>query len=195
MGNNDRTSHGGNKPNSGSRNMSRHEMATVLYPGDHKRPHDKMDDVLPAARALAEKKTREQISPAVINGSRTEAYDTYTKRGGSRAWRNNNPGNLEYRGQKGAIGREKAGRFAKFASEEDGMNALKETLRTTYKDRPAASLAEKYAPKTDGNDPVAYTRFLAQHGVDLKKTVGQQVDAVAEAIKKQEGWIPGVIEK
>lgn len=195
MGNNGRTSYTGNKRNSGSRSMSAHDMADMLYPGDRTRPQDKTDDAPPATRARGDKKPHEGKPPAVINGNLTETYDTYTKRGGSRAWRNNNPGNLEYHAQKGAIGREKAGRFAKFATEEDGMNALEETLRTRYKNRLAGSLAEKYAPKEDGNDPVAYTRFLGQHGVDLMKPIGQQVDAVAKAIRMKEGWIPGAIEK
>ena len=76
------------------------------------------------------------------------------------------------------------------------MNALKETLRTVYKGKLPAELTKKYAPAGDGhNDPDAYARFLGKHGVDLHKPVDQQVDAVAEAIKKQEGWIPGIIEK
>ncbi len=142
--------------------------------------------------------SQNKAAPKVINGSISESYDDYVKTGGSRSWRANNPGNLEYRGQKGTIGKEKAGRFAKFATEEAGMAALKNLLGSTYKDWSVSDLmTKKYAPPggKDNNDPKAYVEFLGKHGVDLKKPVGQQIDAMAEAIKKQEGWIPGTINK
>lgn len=149
------------------------------------------DSAAPKGKATQGK---EKAVPNVINGSKAESYDTYVKTGGSRSWRNNNPGNIEYRGQRDAVGVEKGGRFAKFPTEEAGMTALKKLLGTTYKDWNVGDLMKKYAPPEDkGNDPKAYTAFLGKHGVDLKKPVGQQVDAMAEAIKKQEGWIAGTI--
>ena len=134
-----------------------------------------------------------KTEPKVINGSRSESYDTYVKTGGSRSWRNNNPGNIEYHGQEDAVGVEKGGRFAKYATPEAGMNALKNLLGTVYKDMPVTAAMKKYAPGKDKNDPEAYAKFLEKHGVDLKKPVGKQVDAMAEAIKKQEGWIEGSV--
>lgn len=140
--------------------------------------------------------SQNRATPKIINGSISESYDDHVKTGGSRSWRANNPGNLEYHGQKGTVGKEKAGRFAKFATEEAGMAALKKLLGSTYKDWSVSDLmTKKYAPPggEDNNDPKAYIEFLGKHGVDLKKPVGQQIDVMAEAIKKQEGWIPGTI--
>lgn len=134
-----------------------------------------------------------KVTSKPISGSKSESYDTYVKTGGSRLWRNNNPGNIEYHGQEDAVGVEKAGRFAKFATPEAGMDALKNLLSTTYKDMSVTDAMKKYAPRNDNNDPDAYARFLKKHGVDLKKPVGQQVGAMAEAIKMQEGWIEGSV--
>lgn len=142
--------------------------------------------------------SQNKAAPKVINDSISESYDDHVKTGGSRSWRANNPGNLEYHGQKGTVGKEKAGRFAKFATEEAGMAALKKLLGSTYKDWSVSDLiTKKYAPPggEDNNHPKAYVEFLGKHGVDLKKPVGQQIDVMAEAIKKQEGWIPGTIKK
>jgi hypothetical protein len=126
-----------------------------------------------------------------------ESYDSYTKIGGSRAWRNNNPGNIEYgnfaKGQ-GAVGVEKAGRFAKFSSPEAGMAALKGLLGgSKYKDLNVVDAMKQYAPSKENNTE-AYIKFLEKQGVDIKDTVGKQTDKMADAIKKYEGWIPGTVE-
>lgn len=179
------------------RSMPADDMAKALYPVAPKPGHEGPDDASTAGDDDQANNHGQKKYPGLINSTRTESYpDGSVKRGGSRAWRNNNPGNLEYHDQKGAIGKEQAGRFAKFATEEDGMNALKETLRTVYKGKLPAELTKNYAPPGDGhNDPAAYAKFLAKHGVDPKIPVDQQAPATAEAIKKQEGWIPGIIEK
>lgn len=81
----------------------------------------------------------------------------------SRAERNNNPGNLEYRGQDGAIPEDGSGRFAKFGSAAEGVSALVKQLQR-YGARGLDSLDKiiaKYAPPGE-NDTQAYIDVLSQ---------------------------------
>jgi len=83
--------------------------------------------------------------------------------GASRAERNNNPGNLEYRGQTGAVPEEGSGRFAKFGSASEGVSALVKQLQR-YASRGIDSLDKivaKYAPPNE-NDTKAYIDALSQ---------------------------------
>lgn len=73
--------------------------------------------------------------------------------GGSRAERNNNPGNLEFRGQAGAVPEDGSGRFAKFGSTAEGVSALAKQLGR-YGDRGLNTLRKiinKYAPSSENN--------------------------------------------
>ncbi|MDE2019896.1 MAG: hypothetical protein KGJ13_06140 [Patescibacteria group bacterium] len=77
---------------------------------------------------------------------------------GSRAYRNNNPGNLRYAGQYGAIGQDGAG-FAIFPDYQTGFNALVAQLRLDATRNPQWTLYDfisHYAPASDGNDPFSY---------------------------------------
>jgi len=77
------------------------------------------------------------------------------------------------------------------------MDALRRLLATKYRDMSVTDAMRKYAPfgGTDNNNPEAYVRFLQRNGVDTTRPVGVQVDKMADAIKKQEGWIEGVVRK
>ncbi len=85
---------------------------------------------------------------------------------GDRTWRNNNPGNLVYRGQPRSIPN---GRFAKFFTYIDGYNALKNLLinactgkSNVYK--PTMTLLQFYqiySPSNDGNSPIDYATHVA----------------------------------
>jgi hypothetical protein len=82
-------------------------------------------------------------------------------RPGTVAYRNNNPGNLIYVGQPGAVRGENG--FAKFASYEAGLEALKRQLGL-YAGRGMTieSMFEAYAPRGHGNnDPTAYANFVS----------------------------------
>lgn len=73
--------------------------------------------------------------------------------GASRAERNNNPGNLEFRGQAGAVPEEGPGRFAKFATPSEGVTALAKQLQL-YGKRGLDTISEiinKYAPDSENN--------------------------------------------
>lgn len=68
---------------------------------------------------------------------------------------NNNPGNLEYRGQDGAT---KNGRWAQFAKPEDGYAALQDQIDIDAKrGSTLGDYIAKYAPKKE-NDTETYTR-------------------------------------
>ncbi|MBR1380247.1 MAG: hypothetical protein IJ560_01525 [Alphaproteobacteria bacterium] len=119
----------------------------------------------------------------------------YKHVGGSRAWRNNNPGNL--RGGDTSIGT--AGGFAVFASESDGMRALHKLLRTpNYQRLSILDAMKRYAPASDNNRPVQYAQKIASRaGVSINTKLSQlndtQMDAVANTIRTVEGWTPGKI--
>lgn len=81
---------------------------------------------------------------------------------GSRSYRNNNPGNLMYAGQAGAIGADDAG-FAIFDSYQDGWNALLNQLQL-YAERglTIGQMLEIYAPPSD-NDTQAYIQSVVNY--------------------------------
>lgn len=87
---------------------------------------------------------------------------------GSRSYRNNNPGNIKYIGQKRAIGSD--GTFCKFATYEDGRAELIDLLTrassgqsTLYS--PEMTLIDfynRYAPSSDNNNPNVYASAVAK---------------------------------
>lgn len=91
-----------------------------------------------------------------------------------RGIRNNNPGNIEYgpfARSRGATGVEPAGRFAVFNDAQEGLNAIADLLRSkAYAGGGIDTLStviEKYAPKKDHNDTLAYIQSAARRmGVD-----------------------------
>ena len=119
----------------------------------------------------------------------------FIRTGGSRTWRNMNPGALRYGDfskQYGACG--VAGGFAVFPSEEQGMDALRGLLQSDkYANLTIAAAIYKYAPPSDNNNPKLYQQRLARMtGVSLNKKIKQltaeELDRVALAIKEVEGW-------
>ncbi len=125
--------------------------------------------------------------------------DTICRTGGTRAWRNNNPGNLAY-GQfaraKGAIG--KGGKFAVFPDYETGRKALEDLLLSdSYKNMTIASAIIKYAPPYE-NDVERYKRQLRRlTGVALDKKLcdldSAEMKKITGAICVIEGWREGKI--
>lgn len=123
---------------------------------------------------------------------------TKTRRsGGSRAWRNNNPGNITYGtfAQKhGAIGT--AGGFAVFPDEATGAAAIKSLLRTnSYRDLTIANAISRYAPPSE-NDTAAYqARIARETGLDMSRRMrdlgDDEIMRVVNTIRRQEGWTPG----
>ena len=118
------------------------------------------------------------------------------RRGGTWAWRNNNPGNI-VSGKKartlGSIG--SAGGFAIFPDLKIGRNALKRVLQTSYPNTTLFRLVGYYAPQKE-NDVKRYRKLLRDFtGFDLKRTVSdlssQELERLMDAIQRIEGFRHG----
>ena len=119
------------------------------------------------------------------------------RQGGTRSWRNNNPGNIR-RGSfaevNGAIGDD--GAFAIFAHERAGFDAIVSLLRTrVYRELSLAQAINRYAPPIE-NETSAYLRFVVREteiaaDTVLKGLKGGEIRRIARAIRKMEGWRAG----
>ena len=125
---------------------------------------------------------------------------TQEKRKGSRNWRNNNPGNIEYGAyakKLGAIGSD--GRFAIFPTYEAGRAAKQKLLfeGKSYKDKSISDAMNRYAPSSE-NDTNLYTTLVANAaGVDpstkLSDLTEEQRVKALNAMEKHEGFKVGEI--
>ncbi|MNO44422.1 hypothetical protein D3C76_346650 [compost metagenome] len=102
-------------------------------------------------------------------GTVGETYEGKVDRSGgaSRAERNNNPGNLEFRGQAGAVPEDGSGRFAKFNSPSEGVTALAKQLQL-YGKRGLDTINEiinKYAPASENNTKAYIDSLTKRLGV------------------------------
>ncbi|MDE6571589.1 MAG: conjugal transfer protein, partial [Alphaproteobacteria bacterium] len=128
----------------------------------------------------------------------THSDGTRTKRtGGTRAWRNNNPGNIrdsKFARRAGAIGA--AGGFAVFPDTETGMAAIAALLRSdSYRNLTVGDAIGRYAPPHE-NDTRAYQRYLERlTGLRMDTPITDLSNAdmarVTAAIQTVEGWTPG----
>ena len=125
----------------------------------------------------------------------------YKRVGGTRAWRNNNPGNIrlyDFARKAGAIG--EAGGFAVFPDEATGVRAVKNLLLSkNYKNLTIANAISRYAPPVE-NNTVAYQRSIERMtGLSINRKMSDlsdsELDKVVNAIRKIEGWKPGQIEQ
>jgi len=121
----------------------------------------------------------------------------YEASGGSRAWRNNNPGNLEYgpfTRNNGAIGSD--GRFAIFPDSETGFNAMVKLLSGgAYKNLTINDAVHKYAPSNE-NDTEKYIKSIESQTGFSRLTILNQLSKdnmlrLAKAMARHEGNIPG----
>ncbi|MBQ8294171.1 MAG: hypothetical protein IJX89_02180 [Alphaproteobacteria bacterium] len=117
--------------------------------------------------------------------------------GGTRAWRNCNPGNLRYSDfsrDNGAIGR--AGGFAVFPDEATGRNALGELLRSeSYCNLSICAAIRKYAPPHE-NNTAGYNRHIRKMtglniNTQISKLTDRELESVINAICIIEGWRTG----
>lgn len=123
-----------------------------------------------------------------------------TRTGGTRAWRNNNEGNLEF-GQYAkshyAVGTDS--RFAVFPSEYLGFKA-KETLIFTTKNYRNLSLFKaihRYAPSVENNTSWYYQTVKNAVGVDKRMSSYSENErqAIIHAMRKVEGWRKGKVHR
>ena len=120
---------------------------------------------------------------------------------GTRAWRNNNPGNIRKPGKntklQGIIGY--AGGFAVFSSYKTGFKALQILLKQDFYQRLSLyDAVEKYAPPKDKNDTANYRKILVQvTQIDLKTKLHSLTESqfllLCQAIQRVEGFKKGEI--
>lgn len=117
--------------------------------------------------------------------------------GGSRSWRNNNPGNIrkgDFARNAGAIGDD--GAFAIFADHAAGFAALIALLKSAaYASRTLRDAIFRYAPPSE-NDSERYLRFVADRtGIGPDQVLGTlpiaQLRRLGDAIQAMEGWNEG----
>ena len=121
--------------------------------------------------------------------------------GGTRAWRNSNPGNIRYTDfakRVGAIG--SAGGFAVFPDEATGMYAIEALLRTdSYNKLTIAGAISRYAPPSENNTAGYHRRIQQLTGLSINKRMSDltpdELTSVANAIRTIEGWQVGNIQK
>lgn len=119
--------------------------------------------------------------------------------GGSRAWRNHNPGNIvggTFAGAHGAIGQDS--RFAIFPDEPTGFQAIVALLQTpTYRALSLEGAINRYAPPHENNTD-GYVAFVTKRtglskGQSLAAMSTSELAGIADAIKVIEGWRKGTI--
>lgn len=121
----------------------------------------------------------------------------YEASGGSRAWRNNNPGNLEYgkfTRNNGAIGTD--GRFAIFPDAATGFNAMAGLLATSsYQKLTIEGAINRYAPPNENNVENYLKSVERQTGfprsTPMNSLSKDNLLNLAKAMAKHEGNISG----
>lgn len=119
-----------------------------------------------------------------------------TRTRGTRAWRNNNEGNLEFgkfAKKYHAVGKDS--RFAIFPSEYLGLKAKERLLFFTgsYKNLSLFKAIHRYAPSVENNTSWYYRSVKNAVGVDkpMHQYNDQQRKAIIRAMRKVEGWREG----
>ena len=129
------------------------------------------------------------------------AQGSFQKVGGSRAWRNNNEGNLEYGAfakAHGAIGTD--GRFAIFPDEETGRRAKEALLFESegYRNLTALQAIAKYAPPGENNTRAYQQRALASVGGRnklMRDYTPAERQTFMQAMRQMEGWKEGEVRR
>lgn len=118
----------------------------------------------------------------------------FKRSGGTRAWRNNNPGCLRYSQfavTQGAIG--KAGGFAVFPDEKTGRAAIGALLRSDkYCNLSISQAIYKYAPPHENDTQRYKSRLQKMTGLAISTKIrdlsDEQLSRVVQAICVIEGW-------
>ena len=130
-------------------------------------------------------------------GERYVVYQNEVRLGGTRAWRNNNPGNIqagEFTNGEGAIGSD--GRFAVFPTEQQGMDAIVTLLRRpSYQALTIRGAVFRYAPPNENNTAGYVATISRVTGLDPETRMNtlndEQLQSVAATIRGVEGWRAG----
>ncbi|MCL2749247.1 MAG: hypothetical protein FWE50_04215 [Alphaproteobacteria bacterium] len=121
--------------------------------------------------------------------------------GGTRAWRNNNPGNIrngDFANRRNAIGI--AGGFAVFPDYETGFAALVALLCTaTYQQMTVEQAINRYAPPVENNTSAYVVAVEKQIGIPRTTPMSQlsenNLRDFAKAIERHEGYKEGIIQR
>ena len=113
---------------------------------------------------------------------------------GSRSWRNNNPGNIEfgdYAKSAGATGTD--GRFAIFPDYQAGRSAQEKLLfdSKNYRDLPLMKALARWAPATENNVPAYVSAIGANPNMRMRDFNPQERTAILDNMQRHEGWRPG----
>lgn len=138
------------------------------------------------------------IAPKTILYTDADGRDEI-REGGSRAWRNCNPGNIrkgDFSLNAGAIGDD--GSFAVFPSEAVGMSAIISLLRTAaYINRRLRDAIFRYAPPFENDSDRYAAQIRERTGIPLDAILADlRMDdfrKIAKTIQHIEGWQPGSV--
>ena len=116
---------------------------------------------------------------------------------GSRAWRNNNPGNMrytEFSRRHGAIG--SAGGFAVFPDTQTGRTALSALLQgPSYINLSIFAAISKYAPSQENNTDKYQKQISKLTGLDIQRKLSDlkstEFESIVGAIQTIEGYVAG----
>ena len=178
-----------------------------------------LDEILEQAETIApeeQQKSAPTNYQSVINISGTPQSATETgndviytmpdgtkikRSGGTRSWRNSNPGNIRYSKfaqNVGAIGQ--AGGFAVFPNEQVGMYAIEALLRTdSYNKLTLAGAISRYAPPVENNTAAYHRNIEKLTGLSINKKMSDltpsELTKVAQAIRQIENWKAGTTQR
>lgn len=168
------------------------------------RPEDMAGDDYAGSVTAAEKALRTGAGfTQVLEAGRgfttvRDASGRALRREGTRAWRNNNPGNIEYGSfakSHGAVGTD--GRFAVFPSYEAGRKAKEALLFESkgYRGKTLRQAINRYAPPVE-NDTGAYVAAVARGAgvapdTPLSAMTAKQRQLMLDAMERVEGFRPG----
>lgn len=122
------------------------------------------------------------------------------KKGGTRSWRNNNPGNIidsPFSDAHGAIGGD--GRMAIFPDEIIGKSAIIKLITgPKYRSLSIRDAIYRYAPPSDNNNTDKYIESIVRYiklpaTTAIEKLSESELSVFADAIKRHEGWRAGEV--
>lgn len=139
--------------------------------------------------------------PVSVTFFRNRAGELMQHTGGSRSWRNNNPGNI--RATAGLLYGANGVRdgFLVFPDVQTGLNAISRLFRgDNYNSLTLAQAMQRYAPSADHNNPHRYAQHISKAtGIPVSKKIKDLSDAdlrrVALSIRTFEGWDVGTERK
>lgn len=180
-------------------------MPSVEFPPERLIPSPSQRDPMPNNPSVRhpDNPSAQEYTSATAAG-RDVVYTTADGRrvrrtGGTRAWRNLNPGNIrysEFSRNAGAIGQ--AGGFAVFPDEETGTRAISSLLRgKSYNNLTIARAITRYAPPSENNTAAYHRRIQQITGLNINRRISNLSDGelsrVVDAIRAIEGWEAGRI--